>query len=851
MSRITRPKPIACLILFLLSMSQLWAQTTRSTTYVFTKGLVALTGSRYGREAIYTDPLAYQLYIGTLKTPIEGAIFGTDEQGREVKWVGVEADSLNRLRLRGNSRGNGGAPAGPGVVAGSLRGGIGGGGGYTYLTYSAPREQIALLNIKGNSNVYVNGELHMGDAYSMGYLHIPVKLRKGLNEFYVRGVMITATLSFPEKPALLRTDDPTLPSIRLGELNASLQGAVVVVNASATPLAGLKLNSKLAEKTLSTALPTIPALSSRKVAFRFDGSGINEKGSQPCELILFQNGKPLDTGVVSVEAVLPGASYSQTFVSHIDDSIQYYAVTPQSSTTTAPSALFLSVHGAGVEASGQARAYKSKDWGNLVAATNRRPRGFNWEDWGRLDALEVLAIARNQFKPDPQQIYLTGHSMGGHGTWFLGATYPDKWAAIAPCAGYPTLKEYGSADGVIPDSSSNPLEQMLLRSGNQSDVLKLTSNYKPLGIYVLHGDADRTVPVTYARQMRKLLGASQPDMSYYEYPGGSHWFGDQSVDWKPLFDFFQWHRILPDSAVNSIDFTTANPGISSTYRWASIEQQQQPLRYSRMQLTRRGQAITGTTANVALLKLALTGFAAKTSVTITLDGSLTLTCTTQSDQDTLFLHQANGQWTQTQRPDAGQKGPHRNGTFKDAFNNRMVFVYGTKGTKEENDWNWQKARYDAETWYYRGNGAIDLVADTDYSPATYTNRGVVLFGNATSNAAWKQLLADCPIQLERNRVRVGAHQWQGDDIAAYFVWPIKGSPTASVAVVGGTGMKGMRAASANQYFAGASGFPDFMIFGLDMLRDGSKGVRMAGFFTNNWQLTPEHYIVNGQKNGTD
>jgi poly(3-hydroxybutyrate) depolymerase len=829
------------------------AQTTLPTSvsaqHQFTTGLVALTSSRYGREAIYTDPLAYQLYTNTLKKPADGIVFGTDEQGREIRWVAVTADSLKRLRFRGNARGNGGAPAGPGVVAGSLRGGIGGGGGYTYLTYDSPRQQVALLNIRGNSNVYVNGELHMGDAYSMGYMHIPVSLKKGTNELYVRGVSVTASLTFPNQPALLRTDDPTLPSIRSGldrpgESNASLQGAVVVINISTKPLTGLQLTSRLSGKQQTTTLPTIPALSSRKVAFGFDGSGVNASGPQTCELTLSQRGKTVDQGSVSVESVAPDKSYSRTFVSHIDGSLQYYAVTPQSSSATGPSALFLSVHGAGVEASGQARAYKPKDWGNLVAATNRRPRGFNWEDWGRLDALEVLAIAKDQFKPDPQHVYLTGHSMGGHGTWFLGATYPDKWAAIAPCAGYPTLKEYGSADGVIPDSSTNPLEQILLRSGNQSDVLKLTSNYKPLGVYVFHGDADRTVPVTYARQMRKLLGESQPDMSYYEYPGGSHWFGDHSVDWKPLFEFFKWHTILPDSAVSTIDFTTANPGISSSFRWAAIEQQTQPLIYSRIQLKRDGKAVTGTTTNVALLTLALDEFGTNTPVTITLDSQPALTHTTGSAHDTLYVRRNGDRWSLAQRPTVAQKGPHRNGTFKDAFTNRMVFVYGTRGTKEENDWTQQKARYDAETWYYRGNGAVDIIADTDYSPATYNDRGVVLFGNATTNTAWKLLLADCPIQLESNQIRAGDQRWQGDDLAAYFVWPINGSAVASVAVVGGTGIKGMRAASANQYFAGASGFPDFMIFGLDMVRTGSQGVRMAGFFDNDWKLTPTNYIVN-------
>jgi uncharacterized membrane protein len=56
-------------------------------------------------------------------------------------------------------------------------------------------------------------------------------------------------------------------------------------------------------------------------------------------------------------------------------------------------------------------------------------------------------------------------------------------------------------------------------------------------VYVLHGDQDKVVSVNYARQMRKILNEFHTDLSYYEYPNGEHWFGDQSVDWKPLFEF--------------------------------------------------------------------------------------------------------------------------------------------------------------------------------------------------------------------------------------------------------------------------------------------------------------------------
>jgi hypothetical protein len=174
----------------------------------------------------------------------------------------------------------------------------------------------------------------------------------------------------------------------------------------------------------------------------------------------------------------------------------------------------------------------------------------------------------------------------------------------------------------------------------------------------------------------------------------------------------------------------------------------------------------------------------------------------------------------------------------------MVFVYGTTGTKEENTWSFNKARFDAETWYYRGNGAIDIISDKEFSLTKYKDRGVILYGNNNTNAACKVLLSDCPIQVERNKITAGSRQWTGDDLAAYFVWPIKSSSTASIGVVSGSGLKGMNAANANQYFAGASGFPDFMIFGLDMLQTGAGGVKLAGFFDNVWKLDNINVVEN-------
>ncbi|CAN5760745.1 alpha/beta hydrolase [soil metagenome] len=812
------PKYFFFLLLFFFQF------TNAQKTVAFKTGLSVSGVHHYGREALYADSLAFRLYNQSLEKPAAGKVFAQTGNGEPIVWTEVVADSTNTFRSRRF-----------------------GGGGYLYLTYDSPVEENVLLNIMGNSAVFFNGVLHAGDPYGSGWLFIPVQLKKGLNELYVRTYFRTsAAIIFPEKPVMISTADSTMPYVVINQQQGVLQGAVVIINASSKAIQHSQLKATVSGEMIVTNLPEIPALSTRKIIFNFNAASITQAGKYDCSLQLTANSKAIDEKKILVEAVDASAKYSSTFISEIDGSLQYYAVAPQLNGTKDNSALFLSVHGAGVEAIGQARAYQSKDWGTLVAATNRRPRGFNWEDWGRLDALEVLTIAKEKFKPDPQKIYLTGHSMGGHGTWFLGATYPCNWAAIAPCSGYPTLKEYGSADGKVPDSSTNAFEQLLLRSGNQSDVLKLANNYKASGIYILHGDSDKVVSVNYARQMKNVLAKFHPDFSYYEYPGGEHWFGDQSVDWKPLFDFFKWHIRLADSAVNEIDFTTSSPGVSSTYRWVSVMQQLHPLAYSRIQLQRNLQtnAIKGSTENIQLLKLALNEFAPGTTVSIMLDSASNILYKVKGSKDSIYLHLQSGNWAITGKPESNQKGPERYGTFKEAFNHNMIFVYGTKGTKAENEWSLNKAKYDAESWYYRGNGAVDMVSDKAFLMMNTVGRGVVLYGNKSSNAAWENLLADCPIQVDRNRVTLGDKTWTGDDLAGYFTWPIKNSPVTSVAVISGSGLKGMRAADANQYFAGGSGFPDFMIFKLGMLVAGAKEIQLAGFFDNNWELKDTEFIQN-------
>jgi len=266
-------------------------------------------------------------------------------------------------------------------------------------------------------------------------------------------------------------------------------------------------------------------------------------------------------------------------------------------------------------------------------------------------------------------------------------------------------------------------------------------------------------------------------------------------------------------------------------------QQDQSLKFSKIDLRRSKQEklINGTTENIASLAFDLHDFAKGDTLKIELDGQSPLFYTTQSDSDRLYLKKANG-WAIGEAPDQREKNPLRGGAFKEAFNHRMVFVYGTRGTSEENQWAFEKAKYDAEVWYYRGNGAVDIIPDKDFNLSEYSDRGVILYGNAKNNGAWKLLLKDCPVQVESGNITIGNKKYFGDDLGAYFMWPRHDSQIASVAVISGSGIKGMKAIEPNQYFAAASGFPDFMVFSLDMLKDGASGIKCAGFYTNEWKI---------------
>ncbi len=730
---------------------------------------------------------------------------------------------------------------------------------YALAVVNSEQEKTVLLEGRGHNLVYVNGQPRVGNRYQykdrfeawepkFDFSFLPVHLKKGQNVLLFkcyRGrlkVLIHPT----EQTVQFNTRDLTLPDLITGQ-TINEPGAVVVMNNTDRSLTQLTIESP-SPFVQKTKVPIIQPFSVRKVAFWLKGKAPKKEGSLPVTLVLKQNGQKLTQTEITLRVVSANAVQTHTFISEIDGSVQYFALNPAQSSDGQPKALVLSVHGANVEALNHASSYFPKKWTHIVAPTNRRPFGYDWEDWGRLDALEVLRLVKQKWNIDPARVYLTGHSMGGHGTWHLGVTFPDQFGAIGPSAGWISFFSYVLRDTV---QSMSPLEKMLMRANAPSRTTLLAENYKQLGVYIIHGDSDRNVPVGQARQMVKVLQKiGHRDFVYHEEPGAGHWWdnsdepGADCVDWPPLFDFFARHARPNKEQVRQIDFVTASPGVSAQNHWITIYAQQQPFKFSKIhiQVDPGKRRFKGITNNVLRLAIDLQPLMPNAPVSITLDGQ-TIPDIPWPANGILYFEKTNGQWKQTKLWPAKDKNPQRYGGFKDAFNHRVLFVVGTAGNKEENRWALAKARYDAEVFWYQGNGSVDIITDREFDPAKFKNRNVILYGNASTNRAWKLLLADCPIQVLKGKIKVGKQVLKGKNLAALFIYPRKDSSQNCVGVVAGSGLAGMRALNTQKYLYPGNGYPDFMIFRSDIYTHWPDAIKAIGYFDVHWHLDVNNMVL--------
>lgn len=95
-----------------------------------------------------------------------------------------------------------------------------------------------------------------------------------------------------------------------------------------------------------------------------------------------------------------------------------------------------------------------------------------------------------KYRVDTNRIYVTGLSMGGHGTWELAMRQPNRFAAIAPVCGW-------------------------------ADTSKACS-IAHIPIWVFHGAKDVVVPIAASEQMVDKLKSCGANVKFTVYPEANH-----------------------------------------------------------------------------------------------------------------------------------------------------------------------------------------------------------------------------------------------------------------------------------------------------------------------------------------
>ncbi|HLK64583.1 MAG TPA: prolyl oligopeptidase family serine peptidase [Bryobacteraceae bacterium] len=270
-----------------------------------------------------------------------------------------------------------------------------------------------------------------------------------------------------------------------------------------------RLRERLAKSKKSNALPT--AEYALALYERADRGEVNPSVYHLADEFAKAN-QLLDAIDAGRDPFAGHGDFRKAYRSGVDQSLQPYRVfIPEAYDKSKPAGLVIALHGMGGDENSMFDSYngamkrEAERVGLIVACPKGLDSASMYRDAAEQDVLDVLAQVRRDYNIDPGRIYLMGHSMGGYGTWSIAMAHPDLFAALGPISG----------------------------GGNAAGMAKIAQ----IPEYVVHGDDDRTVPVTQSRTMVEAGKKAGASITYVEVPGGSH-VSVAAPNFGPMLDFF-------------------------------------------------------------------------------------------------------------------------------------------------------------------------------------------------------------------------------------------------------------------------------------------------------------------------
>ena len=215
-------------------------------------------------------------------------------------------------------------------------------------------------------------------------------------------------------------------------------------------------------------------------------------------------------------AAAPASFAQQQFVSSTGETIPYWLYTPENASEQMPLVVYL--HGGSGKGSDLSLLLQADSLPKFLQNGQLAPEAYvlmpqlpaNCTGWSDKAALlqALIDFVVQQYALDADRVSLTGHSMGGTGTWAIAQKYPGLFSAIAPLSGsiagtpdtlrslssLPVWTVVGAKDTIVPPERSQRFVDALSRTNPDCRCTVLP-------------DADHfAVPAVYLDSNLDLLG---------------------------------------------------------------------------------------------------------------------------------------------------------------------------------------------------------------------------------------------------------------------------------------------------------------------------------------------------------
>jgi dienelactone hydrolase len=499
----------------------------------------------------------------------------------------------------------------------------------------------------------------------------------------------------------------------------------------------------------------------------------------------------------------------------------------------------------------------------VLSVFGRTNNAYRWA--GETDVFEAIASVVDRYNIDPAKIVLRGFSMGGAGAWHMGLHHPDRWAAIEAGAGFTDTKLYAKATDLPPH------QEATLRIYDAVDWADNAFNVPLVGY---GGELDRQLAA--ATNIRTALERT----GYAFAPEGNGWRGKDIAaiflvgartghefhrDSKRASDQFidaaLARRNLAPRAIRFVTYTTKYDraywvridGMEAHYHRAEVDAQlgighlPAPTGTGAPKAGPRADMVAATVKTSNVSRLVLTGEAAAAFLTI--DGQALPPQTGGGPGEAAVLEKRDGAWIgrpvipglsgsePARRP--GRREPTARslrkrrgltGPIDDAFTDAFLVVRPTGRSPHAGVSSFTTTaldRFIAE-WDKWMRGDVRIKDDRAVTAGDIAAHNLILFGDPSSNAILRRIIAKLPVTWSKGQVGFGKKRFDAGRFVPVLIYPNPLNPDRYVVINSGHTFHEAEFRGTNALLYPRLG--DYAVLGTD------GAIALAGLFDDDWML---------------